>query len=920
MIMPRCRGFLSLVFILSILWGPGIREAAAQVDTAAVEAHVLDSLDHPLPAVVVRVTGTENGVTREAQTDVNGAARLAALPPGSYDIAFEFQDRTTVVEKGLVLLVGQTAVVHAAKQRPVEAAVVVTAAAPMLDLRRTDSSTNIIREQIDSLPVGDRDFQRLAFIAPLVQRERGEFRFITGAPVIGGAGNASQSTIFVDGSDFTDPTLGMAMARLSQDSIREFRVIANRFDADVGGSAAGALSIVTRSGTNVFGGKAFAFFRNEALRAAGALENGEASYGRYQVGAAVGGPLVRDRTHLFASIEQIVEDAVTLFRPGGLYGEQAADIEFPFDQSLLFLRLDHQVNANNRLAARMLYDRFRQDNFRVGGVQDVSYGQQLNRDNWSFSAEGTSVLGGRKINQAHVQVARRRYDEPRNSTAVAEWFSSGNTLRTGGNPLGDVLGHGTFYQLRDTFSILRNAHELRIGADIEHVRERSRIDVYQSGLFIYVTDTRAVPLAYLSGVGSADVTAATTRYAGHVQDRWSLRRDLTVDVAVRYDVDSNGNNPGFRHPLVPDGRKIDWNNIQPRAAFSWDVGARGRHVFRGGAGLFTGRYLLTPLLSELQQNGVTGRIVQTRVNGEITGLPLPALDPARPTTTGVPQPPDIVLMDSTLNAPGSFQMSAGWTGRLGSGDLFFDAEGVFVDGRDEIITRDKNFGGNGNPVRLNTSYNQINVYTNEGHSRYKALVLSLNGALAGGHLVTASYTLASKNNIADDFSPEFPTGYPNDPANISAEYGRSRNDERHRVVLTAVVRAPFDMVVAPIYEFGSGQPWTHRLGYDVNADGKNSDRPAGVDRFAESGPSFNQLSVRLIKSVRLPRTRVDLIAEAFNLFNTTNFNVASIDGAEFLSGPTRARPDDPFVKNPNFGRYVSTLPAREVQLGLRFVF
>ena len=238
----------------------------------------------------------------------------------------------------------------------------------------------------------------------------------------------------------------------------------------------------------------------------------------------------------------------------------------------------------------------------------------------------------------------------------------------------------------------------------------------------------------------------------------------------------------------------------------------------------------------------------------------------------------------------------------------------------KIIIRDKNFGGNTNPVRLNRAYNQINTYTNEGHSHYKALIVGLNGALKGGHLLTASYTLGSKKNIADDFSPEFPFGYPDDPSNIEAEHGRSRSDERHRVILTAVLKAPFEIVVAPLYEYGSGQPWTHRLGYDFNGDGKNSDRPVGIKRFAESGPSFKQLSLRVTKTLRLPRTRVDLIAEAFNLFNTTNFNVASVDGAEFLSGPALATPALPFVRNANFGNYLSTLPSREVQLGLRWAF
>ena len=66
------------------------------------------------------------------------------------------------------------------------------------------------------------------------------------------------------------------------------------------------------------------------------------------------------------------------------------------------------------------------------------------------------------------------------------------------------------------------------------------------------------------------------------------------------------------------------------------------------------------------------------------------------------------------------------------------------------------------------------MYTNDGRSEYKAVVLSLNGNVRQSDLLTASVTFASKKNISDDFSPEFPFGYPNDPSRIDDEYGRSR--------------------------------------------------------------------------------------------------------------------------------------------------
>jgi hypothetical protein len=874
----------------------------------------------PLSTVAVKVINSETGLTLERPTGADGTARFIAVEPGTYDIQFDRQGRMPVVARAVALRVGQTVVLHATMQAQLAENVVVVGAPRVIDVHKTDSSTNIVPEQIENLPVADRDFQRLAFIAPAVQRERGEFRFVSGGPVLGAGGNASQATILVDGVDFTDPALGLAMTRFSQEAIREFRVISNRFDTAVGGSAGGALSVVTRSGTNVWTGRAFGFFRDDALRANGALELGKVPYSRQQFGTAIGGPLKLNRAHVYLSVEQINEQNVTLFRPSGAFQTMAADVPLPLNQTLLFGRVDQQVNDRHHLATKFVYERFRQENFRVGGTQDVSYGQQLHRDNWSVNLEHNWVVGDQSVNQLNVLLASRKYFEPRNSTGVAEWFSSGNTLRTGGNILGDLLGAGNVLEVRDTYTAQRRDHFIRAGVDLQYVHDRSRIEFYPSGLFIYVGDSHALPLAYAYGTGSADVVASTTRYAGFVQDDWAIRPNVKVNLGLRYDLDAKGNNPDFQHPLVPAGRSVDKNNLQPRAAFSWDIGGTGRHVIRGGSGLFVGRYLLTPLFQELQQNGVTGRLVQTRLNGALLGIPALTLDPARPETTGVALKPDISIMDSTLNAPSTTQVSGGYTTRLGSSGLYFDVEGVLVRGRDEILIRDRNFGGNAHPVRLDSAFNQINTYTNEGRSQYTALIFSLNGEMPGGHVIMGSYTLGRKKNIADDFSPELPFGFPDDPSQIEAEYGRARSDERRRIVVSAVLRLPFQVTLSPIYERGSGQPWTHRLGYDFNGDGRNSDRPAGIGRFTEDGPPFTQVSLRVVKGVAFRRRTVDLVGEAFNLFNTRNDNVVSIDGAEFLSGPMLSTPAAPFVPNPNFGRASATLPGLEIQLGVRWVF
>ena len=890
----------------------------AEIDKAAIEAVALDASKAPLPGVTITVSRPETGFTSTAVTDISGIARVVSLPPGTYTVEFTLEGFAPVKLQKVVLLVGQTAKLSATMQQKAAEEITVTAAAPMVDVHKTDSSTNIVPEQIEQLPVANRDFQNLAFLAPGVERERGGFRFINGGPVIGAGGNASQSTILVNGVDFTDPALGLSRTRFSQDAIREFRVIQNRFDTEIGGSAGGALSIVTKTGTNDIHGNFFGFFRDKSLR------DQSGPYSRHQLGGTIGGPILRDKLFYFASVEQINEHNTVVFSPGGAYKNLAGDVSHPFNQTLVFGSLDQQLSASQAAGERFVYERYKEDNFRVGGVADPSYGQQLNRRNWNGVFEHNMVVSTSASNEARAQIGSHRYDEPPNSNKVAEWFSSGNTLQTGENILGDLLGAGTTWEVRDTwyqhFAAGRTSHDLKAGIDAQHVKERSRIDTYANGLFLYFSDDRSLPIAYAYGIGSSDVTTHTNIYGAFVEDSWHPTTNLLLNLGVRYDLDTNGNNAGFTSPVNPEPRKRDTNNYQPRFSFSYDIDGTGESVLRGGAGRFTGRYLLVPALQELQLNGVTGRQTYTRLNGALFGVPSLALDPNNPTTTGIPSKISVNLLSQNFHNPQSDQASFGVTHRVAS-RLYFDAEGIYVKGTDEVIIRNVNFGGNANPIQINKNYNQINEYTNEGHSKYEAAVLSLNGTIRQNDLLTASVTLASKKNINDDFSPDFTAGYPNDPHDIQAEYGPARGTERYRIVLSGVFHAPWNVTVAPIYEYGSGQPWTHRLGYDFNGDGFNSDRPTGVGRNTMSGPPFRQLSLRLTKGIPVSGFgSLEVIAEAFNLTNTTNYDVNTVQSGEFLSGPTLANPKLTAVPNPRFGQFTGVFPGREIQLGLRWIY
>jgi hypothetical protein len=911
--------------LLAALLLAGAARATAQVADAVIEITALDESGAALPGVTVTVMRPDTGFQQVVVTDSVGLARAIAIPTGVYDVKLELAGFGSVVEKGVALRVGQTVrLVATLKVAQVAETVNVVGESPLVDIYKTDSSTNIVTEQIQALPVADRDFQRLAFLTPGVQRERGGNRFIGNAPVIGAAGNASQATIMVDGVDFTDPVLGLARARFSQEAISEFRVIANRFDPEIGGSAGGALSIVTKSGTNTVKGSAFGFFRDKSLRKQGALDLKKNDYSRQQYGGTLGGPLAKDRTHYFLSFEQVSEDTVVLFRPGGAYAGLASDLPYPFRQSLLSGGVDHQLNAQQNLRSRLVYEHARQENFRAGGLADLSSGMNLNRNNFNLTSTHSTTMRG-AVNQLSVQYGRRQFTEPNNSQSMGEFFSSGNNLQSGANAVGDQNDTNNTVEVRDSFyrrfGTGRWAQDVKIGGAFQYVKDYWNFPVYPRNLLIYLGDTRAIPLLYIGASGTTDDTLTTNLISGFAQTQVRPASNFTLTLGARYDLDTQGNNPDYTSPQMPAARGKDLNNIQPRAGLSWDLTGNGRHVIHGGAGLFTGRFLLVPAHIERMQNGFTGLIIQQRLSGIALGLPALAIDPASPSTTGIALARDANRNADSFVSPYAKQATAGYTVRLGSTGLFADFEGIYVKGEDEVIIRDLNWRGNAaGGGRPNPAFNQINAYTNEGRSDYKAFVTSVNGTMKGGHILTASLTVASKKNINDDFSPAA-TEYPSDPANIEAEYSRSRADERVRFVTSAILHLPMRFTVAPIFEYGSGQPWNARLGYDFNSDGRTGDRAAGVPKFSQDGPAFANVNLRITHRIPLGGGRgVDLMAEMFNLFDRTNYDVNSAITGQFLSGPTLANAALPAVVNPRYGQYTATLPPFEAQIGFRIGF
>ena len=337
--------------------------------------------------------------------------------------------------------------------------------------------------------------------------------------------------------------------------------------------------------------------------------------------------------------------------------------------------------------------------------------------------------------------------------------------------------------MRDTFFARigrgRWAQDLKFGGAWQHVTDDWFFPAYPHDSMVYFSVDRSMPFVYTYAEGVGHSTVRTNLISGFVQTELRPSPRAAVSLGVRYDLDTAGNNPDYTSPLVPTPRGRDTNNLQPRAGFSWDLTGAGRHVVRGGIGYFTGRLLLVPAHIELQQNGYTGRIIRQRLNGQVLGLP-PAfwLRVTDPRNTGIALPPAAAGFDDEIVNPHATQLTGGYTARLGNTGLYADVEAIFVKGDDELVIRDTNWPGNDDPAcavsatrcRPNSSFSQISLYANEGRSEYKALVVGVNGVLWGRHTVSASWTLADKKNISDDFSPAL-NAYPSDPARHRGRMG-----------------------------------------------------------------------------------------------------------------------------------------------------
>src|SRR5713101_2825954 len=255
-------------------------------------------------------------VTRDTKTNGSGDYTFVEVAPGNYTAEFEQKGFKRNVQKDVTVDVNQVVTLNSTLQIGATAETVeVTSEAPLVDITSTQLGAVVNDRSISQLPLNARDTYQFLQLQPGVTSTVGSGNQIVygsdkagSVSVNGGRGRANNFS--VNGGDANDQFVNLPTVQPSPDSIQEFRVLTNTFDAEYGRNSGSVVNVVTKSGTNSIHGNTYEFFRNTVLNAnpycftaVQGIPCDKPKFNQNQFGGTLGGPIKKDRTFFFTSYE-----------------------------------------------------------------------------------------------------------------------------------------------------------------------------------------------------------------------------------------------------------------------------------------------------------------------------------------------------------------------------------------------------------------------------------------------------------------------------------------------------------------------------------------------------------------------------------------------------------------------------------------
>lgn len=944
--------------------------ALAQKTTATIRVD-LSSASGTTSGVTVLAVNTHSGFATKGIARTDGSHLLTGLEPGEYVITAA-QPGGKEVYRMVTVQVGQTVDldINLAEEGSLDLGQSETI---VVQGKTTQSSTaevatNVSREEIENLPQNNRNFLNFATLAPGVRVSNDEFN----KNFSSGALEARNTNVFVDGVSLKNNVIegglvGQDASRgnpFPQLAVSGFRVVSQNYKAEYEQAGGAIISAITRSGGNEFHGDVFLTFQNQALMARdhfavmrGELERPELL--RSQFGAALGGPIMKDKLHFFATYEGNLQDRsnqVTMGNPTeenlSRFGDFQGSFGSPFREHLGFAKLTWRP-ADNQTVDLSASLRTETDIRSFGGVVSVESAENV-RNNVLTAAARHQLRLGSLTNEATFQYLDSQFNPTAANSGVVGQDYEG-VIRIGGRDTSQDVGQQAF-TLRDdvTFANFEWAgqHVVKAGAKVSFQRYQIERTLFGNPLFRFRKDdanglSYDFPAEASYGVGDPKVASDNTQFGVYLQDDWEIAKRLTLNVGVRWDVESNPLNNNYVTPdevraaveeiaglvsetngpdffpvgnYLTDGtqRPVFLGAVQPRLGVAFDVLNNGHTVLFAGAGRYYDRTLFNTGVDERLRLQYQVRTFRFSADGAPRfGQPTIAWRPEYQSRegldalidNGVAPAPEIFLLENDTKPQFSDQFSAGVRQQVGpantsvtlthirskNGVGFYPANRRSTGNRDFIPTP----GGFGN-VLISVD-DRTSVYSGVQVSAEKPYSSELSkGGFQWGASLAYTFGIAKERGTAFNF--DYPTVKDSPLTHTST-------DERHRLVLSGIVGLPLEFKLFTLITLGSGLPFTI----------SDASKGFGPTEFvlrrnegrAEGFIQFSQVDVRLAKDFRISEgRRINVFAESFNLFNSKNFG--GYDG--FL--PPEAEP-----ANPKFGMpSILVGPPRSFQFGMGYSF
>ena len=935
--------------------------ALAQGSAASLSGRVLDESGAALPGVTVTVTNTATGVTRTTVTETDGTYRFPSLQAGTYNVVADLSGFGSVEAKDVVLNVArQREFDLTLKPAAVKESITVTADAPLIATEPAIGTT-VSQEELENLPLNGRQFANLGVLAPGTQLNYNADPTKPGQLTIALNGGIGRNINFtVDGGDNTDDTIGGALQNFNLEAVQEFTIQTQSYKAEYGRSSGGVLTVVTKTGTNDFGGSVYGFYREDSLNSiteSERLGSGEkAAYERKQYGGSLGGPIIRDRAHFFATYEETERPSSYIINTNGIFPEFDGDaVAIPFTDKLITAKGTVNINPAQFLQLRYGYQK-NADKYGAGSLSLPSSLGTLTNEYESYLLGHTWNLGSSRVNDFVYQWTKFNNAITADSDEPSITFPSGVTLGQNGNTPQTTIQEKS--QFKDDFSFSTTLggrrHDFKTGAQwIHEPILGGSFTTGTAGQFVLKEDKLGSPVTSITvNGGFAGFSTPVDQYSYYFQDDIHVNDRLTVNAGLRYDLWTGFDLDQSTNPVLGilsaqttyndaydleafrgwDGQlENDTNNLAPRLGFSYDLQGNSRHVIRGGLGRYydfpyTNATILFPSIAAFTDYGVAYNVLDPagikNPDGSFfqVGQPLPPnqLDSVNA------NPPNEVA-SPTLRTPLARQASLGISAELNSW-LGVTVDVVTVDYRDiPFRFRANPTTGAGEPRRF-PQFGNLRMWYGKGEADYDGANLGIRARVSDKLTLQGFYTLSriEGNTLAgaDEFRLS-DTNYQPDLAvarDVSVDstnplcaacFGPLNTDSRHRVTLAGTYTLPWDFTVAGMFRYRSATPYNIYAGIDLNGDGFVVDLPAGVEHVNTGrGASFSQLDLRVSKLFKLSGSvGIEALAEVFNVFNEQN--PASFVGnrsAENFGQPTS------FSGDPLQGEQ------RLAQFGLRLIF